>query len=703
MKNVIVFASTLSFAIALTPACGTSSSSRSKALASTSFAITGVDFTGDSVRICGSRRPPADSRYFCNSTLSSPDDAGDAGCPCFNFGTDGTLVDMADGGPGIFTDLCASNDLAADAGAAAGPVDWTFDYSLFNGADCRGAQLNDGTDNLTCFDSRDLVAQTNPNASLEVLSPGLNPNHVVCGTGAMLVAASDAQASTAVSDPRVSTLYPACEEPTNNGAQCSMSDNYNGPVMHGSVNVYLIFYGAFTQNALEEQLVGYLIQDLSDSAYEAIAATYFDSSGSASGLLGLGGIVVDPDLSQGSTLTDDSIHSEIENFINAGTLAADDAGVYLVVPDQGIKVQSVCGGTLCETDCGCNSGATLKGVIRTSHTPYSFDGKYAVVAPLCNSCQWGFMTPNNNGGSDSSGQLDGILSEIAHELNEMITDPNGSTGWYSSGTGPRNVQMADFCEWGNSNQYVTAEGITYSVGNATANFHGGSGHDYMIQTLRANTQKGAFGYCTNSYAGVFWGQNFGSSWSPTAERDWSPGNFKGECENGQPLVGISSSPGSHAHGVLCESGSNASSFPQSTSCYSRYFGDGIGDDRGTIDSAIDWDPGYYKAECNLDEFVAGVSQSEPGDPFGQGRLNGLLCCPGNLGDSIEVGSVQVSHGQNSAGFTGVDWDYGYFKAQCPTGQYVAGASTFGPGGAVPDGIPHALLCRELPTVGVARR
>jgi len=54
--------------------------------------------------------------------------------------------------------------------------------------------------------------------------------------------------------------------------------------------------------------------------------------------------------------------------------------------------------------------------------------------------------------------------------------------------------------------------------------------------------------------------------------------------------------------------------------------------------------------------------------------------------------AQVFYNGDSPAYSGFDWDPGYYKGQCPPGQYVAGISTpaFASNGIV--GAAHAILC-----------
>jgi hypothetical protein len=196
--------------------------------------------------------------------------------------------------------------------------------------------------------------------------------------------------------------------------------------------------------------------------------------------------------------------------------------------------------------------------------------------------------------------------------------------------------------------------------------------------------------------GIFYGQNMGFQWTPTSPADWMYGSYKGECEPGQHLMGISTNVdpivtglyelGTPAHAMYCGT-RNSADYPQTESCYGRVFGVPIGgDSRGSTAVSLDdgqwgngdWDPGYYKGECYANEFVAGVSQSQTG------QEDGLLCCPGNVTHNGCV--VQIFEGQNSPGFVDPDWDFGFYKGECVTGQYVAGISS------TTGGSPHAILC-----------
>jgi hypothetical protein len=85
--------------------------------------------------------------------------------------------------------------------------------------------------------------------------------------------------------------------------------------------------------------------------------------------------------------------------------------------------------------------------------------------------------PNGNAGAD------GMVSILAHELEEAVTDPD-LNAWYDS----RGMENADKCAW--------KFGASYTTGNgAMANIKLG-GVDFLIQQNWVNASGG---YCALSY------------------------------------------------------------------------------------------------------------------------------------------------------------------------------------------------------------
>jgi hypothetical protein len=105
--------------------------------------------------------------------------------------------------------------------------------------------------------------------------------------------------------------------------------------------------------------------------------------------------------------------------------------------------------------------------------------------------------------------------------------------------------------------------------------------------------------------------------------DWDSGYFKLECGANEYVAGVSENAqacaGNNAfHAVVCAAASGLPDGGLGTACHDRFLV--AGDDRpsGYTD---DWDPGAFKAECAVDEFVAGVSVSPD-----TGAPHAILCC-----------------------------------------------------------------------------
>jgi hypothetical protein len=218
---------------------------------------------------------------------------------------------------------------------------------------------------------------------------------------------------------------------------------------------------------------------------------------------------------------------------------------------------------------------------------------------------------------------------------------------------------------------------------------------------------GTFGnYFYNGVASLAFGPGIGNTglyYSPAGDGvSWDNGSDTATCPLlanqllGIPMSGVSENPSSRVtHAVQCGSpvngwieGTQTVQNASSSSCRVLALSDT--DDRGysgPLDPGTngDWDPGYYKAECAQDEYVLGLALNS------SGWVDGILCCNGGmLHDSCDA---QVFSNSNSKAYSLPDWDYGYYKGQCPPSQYVAGIST--PAfSQQATGTPHAILCCE---------
>jgi len=268
---------------------------------------------------------------------------------------------------------------------------------------------------------------------------------------------------------------------------------HNGPVMHGTVNVYYIWYGDWT--SLDPKANTILTDwghSIGGSPYENINTTYGDTIGNVSGAIALAATTSMSSSTFGTSLSDSSIASIVSRALSTGALPTDSNGLYFVLTAPYIAETS---GFLTQY-CGWHTYGNING----ANIKYSFVGN---AAASLGSCAW--QTSSSPNGDPAA---DAMVSVMAHELEETISDPN-LNAWYDS-TGAEN---ADKCAW--------TFGTTYSAsGGGIANMKLGA-RDYLIQQNWLNANGG---YCTLSYSSA---PDFSLSVSPTSQTLPSTGGTTG--------------------------------------------------------------------------------------------------------------------------------------------------------------------------------
>jgi hypothetical protein len=257
--------------------------------------------------------------------------------------------------------------------------------------------------------------------------------------------------------------------------------NYNGgPVMHGPVHVYFIWYGDWSQDALANPLLTYWAQNIGGSPYMGVNTTYGDSTGNVSGAVTYVASTSDSG-SLGKSLSDSSIATIVSNALHSGSLPTDSNGVYFVLTAPGVQETS---GFLTQY-CGWHTYGNING----ANIKYSFVGDAA--GPSFGSCAVQSTSPNGDAAADA------MASVMSHELEESISDPNLNAWYDSSG-----YENADKCAW--------TFGATYSSGGGQANMKLGT-KDFLIQRNWLNANGGS---CALSYAVT---ADFGLSLSPSSQ------------------------------------------------------------------------------------------------------------------------------------------------------------------------------------------
>jgi len=241
---------------------------------------------------------------------------------------------------------------------------------------------------------------------------------------------------------------------------------YHGGAVMGTVTPYLIWYGNWnhgngSDTAGGQQLVRDLLHGLSGSNYYKTNATY--ASVAPNGAINPVGKEVTVGYSHGTSLTDNNIQTIVSEAI-AGGMPKDNSGLYFVITSSDVNESS----GFCTQYCGWHTYGTISG------TPikYSFVGN----ANRClSSCAMQSTSPNGNAG------VDGMLSVIAHELEEANTDPE-LNAWFNN----RGYENADMCAWTFGSKQFTVNGAWANMTLPTA---AGGSRSYLIQRQLASDSK----------------------------------------------------------------------------------------------------------------------------------------------------------------------------------------------------------------------
>ncbi len=249
--------------------------------------------------------------------------------------------------------------------------------------------------------------------------------------------------------------------PTAGGtAPLSAITNHGGATMT-TPNVYLIWHGNWAQsngtdNAAGQQIVRDFLFGVSNSPYFQINTTYNGPTGLVASGTGAGHETT-VTAAANSSLSDRQVSTIVSNAINGGQLPRDSKGVYFVISSSDINKSG-----FCTQYCGWHTYGTLGG------TPikYSWIGN----ANRCiNSCAAQAAGPNGNAG------VDGMISVLAHELEETTTDPQLNAWYDASG-----AENGDKCAWtfGQNQTLISATGAYYNTSLTAIN---GSTRNYLIQ------------------------------------------------------------------------------------------------------------------------------------------------------------------------------------------------------------------------------
>ena len=234
---------------------------------------------------------------------------------------------------------------------------------------------------------------------------------------------------------------------------------HGGSVMTASINVYTIWYGNWTRRAGRQTIIRDFITNLA-SPYFAINSTYPDQAGRRPvDSIRVAGEYVDHYSVGHRKITDDQVDTIVSSALQNHRLPTDPDGIYLVITSKDVEKL----GFLTQY-CGWHSYDT----IASSSIKFAFIGDPS--GPDLRNCAPQTSSPNKDVAADA------MVSVIAHEIDETVTDPE-LDGWFAAG----GEENGDRCAW----QF----GPTYAAGKARANMHLGD-RDYYVQTNWLNADHG---------------------------------------------------------------------------------------------------------------------------------------------------------------------------------------------------------------------
>ena len=277
---------------------------------------------------------------------------------------------------------------------------------------------------------------------------------LTAATGSMLAQGQSGQAPGQNSDEINSKISVHARNPQDaatptkggTGVMSPAITGHGGPVMAGTPVAYLIWYGNWNQNngsdtPAKQQLVRDFLSGIGDSPYFKINSTYTGVPGPVTGSVTLKEETTEPGSPGNKPVSDNDIRAAVTNAISSGRLPLNKDGVYFVLTSSNISKSG-----FCTQYCGWHTYAKVNGV----PVKYSFVGN----ANRClNACAAQTISPNINAG------VDRMLSVVAHELEEAVTDPE-LNAWYDS----RGAENADKCAWTfGQNLPQTSTGAYYNM------------------------------------------------------------------------------------------------------------------------------------------------------------------------------------------------------------------------------------------------
>eukprot|EP00884_Botryococcus_braunii_P016230 jgi/Botrbrau1/3290/Bobra.174_1s0054.2 len=285
--------------------------------------------------------------------------------------------------------------------------------------------------------------------------------------------------------------------PESTASQTPMRYHWGGAVLPNP-KVFLIFYGSWLCNNYANQkcasdygtpsIIRDAVIGLSGSPWLNILSSYSDGAGSKiANTLQFGDdtFVSEGDPCwKGTTLSDSDVFDIVQCVLDKKLLPYADSSMYLVLSSGEVKETS----GFCSSYCGWHAHDNWGPPLIGKNIRYGFVG-----SP--NLCPRGCMKQRETS-PNSIPEADGMISIIAHEIVEVITDPDANAWFDDNG-----AENADKCSW----KY----GDTQTSGNAKYNAELPCNHEkcsewgknnkrkYLIQQNWVHEVNG--GYCATSH------------------------------------------------------------------------------------------------------------------------------------------------------------------------------------------------------------
>jgi hypothetical protein len=218
---------------------------------------------------------------------------------------------------------------------------------------------------------------------------------------------------------------------------------HQGPIVLGTTNVYFIWYGNWAGlNSGANSILTNFAQNIGGSPYYNINTSYYNASAThISNSVNFAGSTND-NYSQGTQLSDASVQAVVTSAITSGALPKDTNALYFVLTSSDVNETS---GFLTKY-CGWHTNATIAG----SDIKFSFVGDPSKTPTACEAQT--ASSPNSNPAAD------GMVSVMAHELEETVTDPD-LNAWYDR----NGAENGDKCAWTFGTQLKAPNGSNYNM------------------------------------------------------------------------------------------------------------------------------------------------------------------------------------------------------------------------------------------------